>query len=152
MWSRVLQTACVAVKSPISSYFIHLLVSESVSVLPAWMCWPVGVLFVVNVHFRMCECVIFFSPCWCVTFCLQHFCFYSYHQCFQLPFPSPVLQSTNSPFPPPAAVSLSQNHLLFRLLLFSRMAFLSYCSLSFFIIIIIIIVKCIWRKPLCIIL
>lgn len=109
-----------------------------------------GRFSVVNEHFRMRECMIFLSPCRCVTFRLQHFCFYSYHQCFQPPlFPSPLLQSTNSPFLPPAAVSLSQNHLLFWLAFFSRMAFLSYCSFFF---IIAIIVKCIWRKPLCIIL
>lgn len=152
MWSRVLQTACVAVKSPISSYFIHLLVSESVSVLPAWMCWPVGVLFVVNVHFRMCECVIFFLPVdvWLFVFSI------SVSTVTISVFSSPFLPlSSKAPIP---LSHLQQPSHSAKTTCFSDFCFFQewlfflIALFLFFIIIIIIIVKCIWRKPLCIIL
>lgn len=60
MRSGVLREACVAVKKP-DFQLLHPSASLRVRVCPA----GVNVLargrhFVVNVHFRMCECVIFF--------------------------------------------------------------------------------------------
>lgn len=137
-WTNyVLQVACVAVNKPGFQLFHP---SASLSVCRA----GVGVVLL-WMYIFICVNASFI--------CLQHFCFYSYHQCFHphLLLPSPLLQSTDSPFPSPAAVSLSQNH--FWLLLFFKNGF-SFLLLSFFFILIpiIIIVKCIWRKSLCIIL
>lgn len=133
--STVLKAACVAVKSPISSYFTHLLASESVSVLPAQTCWPVGVtLSWMYIFICVWMRYIFFSlfpvSVWLFVFSIS-VSIVTISVFSPPPFPSPLLQTTNSPFPPPAAVSLSQNHLLLWLLLFSRMAFL-FLLLSLF--------------------
>lgn len=140
MWSRVLQAARVAAQRPISSYFIHLLVSVSVSVPPArTCCWPVGVSFFF--FCRECTCLYVrmrdFSFSLSVRDFTQYFCFYSYHQCF-LPPPPPQLLSFPSPpkhqFPFPASSShLTQpKPLAFQTFaIFTRMAFCYYCSLSF---------------------
>lgn len=132
--STVLQAACVAVKKPDFPLFRP---SARLSCRRE-RAGPWAALLSWMYIFHRCECVLFFfsSPCWCVTFCPQRFCFHSYHQCFQLPpFPSPLLQSTNSPFPLPAA-SHSAKTTCFSdfCFFFSRMAFsfLIALFLSFF--------------------
>lgn len=120
-------------------------------------CLPVGVFFSflswMYIFVRVNAWFFFLAPCWCVTFRPQHFCFYSYHQCFQPPLPFLPISSK-------APVSLSclhqPSHSAKTTDVFIFKNGFSFLLLSFFfiivIIIIIIIVKCIWRKYLSIIL
>ncbi len=131
MWSRVLQAACVAVKSPISSYFIHLLVSESASVPPAWMCWPVGTFFCCECTFSYVWMHDFFPLHWCVTFCLQLFCSYNYRQCFQPPLSLPSPPKHQFPFPASSSRLTQPKPLAFLSFAFFKNGF-SFLWLSFF--------------------
>lgn len=112
-------------------------------------CLPVGVFFLflswMYIFVRVNAWFFFLAPCWCVTCRPQHFCFYSYHQCFQPPLPFLPF-----PFLPPSAISLSQNHS--DVFIFKNGFNFLLLSFFFIIVIIIIIVKCIWRKYLSIIL
>lgn len=146
MRSGGLQEACVAGLGFFCCFFfkkstifqlLHPSASFRVRVCPAGVnVLACGRHFVMNVHFRMCECMnFFFYPSrQCVTFCLQHFCFYTYHQCFQPPYITlflPLFSKAPIPlFPPPAAVSLSQNHFAFLTFAFFKNGF-SFLLLSF---------------------
>lgn len=136
MSSRVLEAACVAAKSPISSYFIRRLVSEIWSALFVWM-WAFLLILLllllllwmyIFMRANVWICFFPFSVA-CDFFCFRHF--HSNRQCF--PFPCTLFQSTNSPFPHPAALSAKTTRFIFSdfcSFCFQEWLFLSYCSLS----------------------